>query len=932
MIGKTLGHYRIIEKLGSGGMGVVYKARDLHLDRFVALKVLPPEMVVDSERKRRFTQEAKAASALNHPNIVIIHDITADQGVDFIAMEYVAGKTLEQLIGRHSLRLNDVLKYGVQIADALAKAHAVGIVHRDLKPANVMINEDGAVKVLDFGLAKLTEHVQGGEFATTASDEPVTDKGTVIGTVAYMSPEQAEGKPLDPRSDIFSFGSVLYEMVTGRRAFKGDNKISTLAAILHQEPSPVSEVSGETPQELERIITRCLKKDPARRFQAMPDLKVALKELKEESDSGKLVSQAGEDIRKPRFSKWIVPSALAAGVVIVAAVLSLIWNLTGVGRAPSPPIQSTQKQITLFGNARSPALSPDGSFVTYTVGSYSSNIHRLMLQDLSSGQAVEIYRASDISGPTWSPDGSQILVVDQKHSPGDVVLVPRLGGTARIVAQGSDPCWSPDGTQIATTEGGFIRFVDISSGASKQIALSGFGGFDKGLFYMRDWARVSNLLLVETSGSNDYALWTMRRDGSQQHKLVEEKNDFWSAHWSPAGDAVYYSVKTNEGAGEIARISVDLKSGLATDKPSIVLGDLSNEEPRFTGSHFTISGNGTRMAYERYQYLANLWQVQLMDDEKDRKLETRKLTTGTSRNISASISPDGKWVAYSIYWMGKLNIYKVPIDGGTATQLTFLNPGSALFNPLAPVWSPDSKRIAFLSGESFRGRVWIIDADGGRPQVLLDADSFSPVWSPDSKRIAFVSGDIGRWKVWLVDADGSRQRQLAKTQPGLGMLQTLSWSPGRSILYAGLNGRLLILDPETEEEKALVKDDSFYGTGGRTLMFTTLKYSPDGTRVAVNTPFSGIWIVSMKDGAAKLVTKEFADLLGWSPDGSSVYADIGNQIMAFLVTGGNPRLLFSIPNAANTRISPDGHRVVYSISESTSDIWLVENFDPTRKK
>ena len=224
MIGRTILHYEIVETLGRGGMGVVYKARDTHLDRFVAIKVLPPEKVADPDRKRQFVQEAKAASALNHPNIVHIYDIAEADGIQFIAMEYVPGKTLDQMIGRKGLRLNETLKYAVQIADALAKAHSAGIIHRDLKPSNVMVTTDGLVKVLDFGLAKLTERTSGelGETATMQADEkPETAEGAVVGTIAYMSPEQAEGKVVDARSDLFSMGSLFYEMITGRRAFHG---------------------------------------------------------------------------------------------------------------------------------------------------------------------------------------------------------------------------------------------------------------------------------------------------------------------------------------------------------------------------------------------------------------------------------------------------------------------------------------------------------------------------------------------------------------------------------------------------------------------------------------------------------------------------------------------------------------------------------------
>ena len=323
MIGRTISHYEITAKLGQGGMGVVYKARDSHLKRFVALKVLPPEKVADPERKHRFVQEARAASALNHPNIVTVHDIDQSDGVDFIAMEYVEGKTLDELIGRNGLKLNEALNYAIQIADALAKAHAAGIVHRDLKPGNVMVTAEGRVKVLDFGLAKLTETAPVGPEDSTLTEKPSTELGVIVGTASYMSPEQAEGKKVDARSDIFSFGSLLYEMLTGRRAFRGESPVLTLAAILHLEPPPLP---AGMPQELERVVVRCLRKDPARRFQHIDEVKIALEELKGESDSGKL---AGEHAPARPRGRRILRFALAAAAVLVLAVGGVfLWQRT----------------------------------------------------------------------------------------------------------------------------------------------------------------------------------------------------------------------------------------------------------------------------------------------------------------------------------------------------------------------------------------------------------------------------------------------------------------------------------------------------------------------------------------------------------------------------------------------------------------------------
>src|SRR5882724_9749690 len=376
MIGKTLGHYRIDSKLGEGGMGVVYRAFDTHLDRAVAIKVLRPDATASPERKRRFVQEAKSASALNHPGIVHIYDIDTanlpDGPTDFIAMEFVPGKTLGQYIGKNGLSLKDTLKYGIQIADALARAHTAGIVHRDLKPANVIVSDDGRVKLLDFGLAKLTEKIDDdpeGTTAVMAEEGPQTEEGAILGTVAYMSPEQAEGKKVDGRSDIFSFGSVLYEMATGRRAFEGATKISTLSAILNKEPTSASGISPAVPMELEKIIARCLRKDPERRAQGIADIKLALEELKEESESGKLSGQVAVAAtvrplaRSPR--RYF---AIAAGVVVlvVAAAGLAKWLLNPPSSAPA---RSQWVQITnLPDSAVQPALSRDGRMITFIRG------------------------------------------------------------------------------------------------------------------------------------------------------------------------------------------------------------------------------------------------------------------------------------------------------------------------------------------------------------------------------------------------------------------------------------------------------------------------------------------------------------------------------------------------------------------------------------
>ena len=435
MIGQTLGHYRIEAKLGEGGMGVVYRAVDLRLDRPVAIKVLPEEAVANADRKRRFVQEAKAASALNHPNIVTIYDIDQDHGVDFVAMEFVPGKTLDRRLSRE-VGFSELLNYAVQIADALAKAHSGGIVHRDLKPANIMVTDEGLVKVVDFGLAKLTERAGENDRTVTIDYAPHTEEGTIVGTVAYMSPEQAQGKKVDGRSDIFSFGAVLYEMITGKRAFKGESKISTLSAILHSEPPPVSQSAGSVPPELARIVARCLRKDPDNRFQTMADLKVALREVREESESG--VSAA----RPARRRRWIWVAIVAS----LAAVVGILWMPRGE-RVPAGSMRVVP--LTSFpGEESSPSFSPNGEQVAFAWDVDKTASSDIYVKLVEGGGTPLRLTSQGGSSPAWSPDGRQIAFVRGN----EVYLVPPIGGAERklggALSCGSQLTWTSDSKYV----------------------------------------------------------------------------------------------------------------------------------------------------------------------------------------------------------------------------------------------------------------------------------------------------------------------------------------------------------------------------------------------------------------------------------------------------------------------------------------------------
>ena len=447
MIGQTLGHYRIVEKLGEGGMGVVYKAQDLHLDRFVALKILPPQELADPERKRRFTQEAKAASALNHPHIITIYDIGSDGGVDFIAMEYVPGKTLDQLIPRNGMRLDEALKIAVQVADALAAAHAIGIVHRDVKPSNVMVGDQGRVKVLDFGMVKITARGEAGASDAITMGGVQTGEGRIVGTVSYMSPEQAQGLTVDERSDIFSFGSLLYELVSGQRPFQGDSSVMTLAAIIEKEPPPLA---GRLPEELERVLDRCLQKDVTRRYQHIADVRVVLQELVDER-----VSQPRRTVAKARATRrlpWIAAAVVSALILAAAG-----WFLFFRGERALPP--SRLVPLTSYPGVEAlPALSPDGTQVAFQWNGEKEDNVDIYVQFVGEPRALRLTTdpRADIS-PCWSPDGRR-LAFQRRGADGRtgiLFLVSSLGGPEQrlIDLPGLMPgtSWSPDGKWLAVS-------------------------------------------------------------------------------------------------------------------------------------------------------------------------------------------------------------------------------------------------------------------------------------------------------------------------------------------------------------------------------------------------------------------------------------------------------------------------------------------------
>src|SRR5258708_5900367 len=452
--GTRLGPYEILAPLGAGGMGEVYKAHDKRLNRVVAIKVLRSDSAPNASLAERFVREAKSASALNHPNIVSIYDVFRHEDVDCMVMEYVTGATLQALIPRTGMRWREAVRIAVQVADGLRRAHSAGIIHRDIKPSNVMVPDGGPVNILDVGLATLSASavVTGDDATRTAS--PLTKEGVVVGTVSYMSPEQAQGKPVDARSDIFSFGSMLYEMLTGRPAFKEDSAVGTLAAILHNDPTPLA--SPDLPQPLLRVLFRCLQKKPADRWQDIGDVKQLLEDVVKDREAPADTQSGARGAAASRARQFLWPAIAAACAVaaLLAYYIPQLWS--GSGASSRADNDAVLRMLTTDGGLTGyPAISRDGKFVAFASDRSKENNLDIWVQHIGGGDPIRLTSdPADESDPDFSPDGGIIAFRSEKDG-GGIYTVPALGGSPVLLAPlGRNPRFSPDGRWVGYSVGG----------------------------------------------------------------------------------------------------------------------------------------------------------------------------------------------------------------------------------------------------------------------------------------------------------------------------------------------------------------------------------------------------------------------------------------------------------------------------------------------
>ncbi len=784
-VGMKLGPYEILSLLGKGGMGEVYRARDTRLDRMDALKILPVEVATDADRLRRFIREAKAASALNHPNIATIYEIGESDGVHWIAMELVEGQTLADRLTGSPLATEEMLDIAVQVTEALEAARQKGVIHRDIKPANLMLTPTRQVKVLDFGLAKVTRgEVQSA--AVAASTDSQTFPGMVMGTARYMSPEQVLGQPVDHRTDIFSLGVVLYEMVTGKPQFPGETPSAIFDAILHQTPTWPPTAQAGIPEELRRIIQKALEKFREMRYQSAAHLDADLKRLQHELER-KTQPAPPADVAHPSQPeqaivpgkrKWILVLAGLLGLFVFSTVILLIWK----SRFP-PPLETPLTPVPLTsypGWEEGASFSPDGTQVAFAWNGEKEDNWDIYVKLIGSEHRLRLTTnlAAD-TWPAWSPDGRQIAFCrDLGAGKNAVILISPLGGPEQILTEcilaganetGPFLSWSPDGRALAMVEKGnpgsnphLVLFM-METGEKQVLTKTSPNSFpaDSCPAFSPD-GRILAFCRWIAWASSDLYLLDLSPDlkpVGEPRRLTFQNLSASGVAWVSDGSALVYSAERN-----LWRVAVH---GSSQPQKLASLGQDAHSP--------AISPRASRLAYTRSSFDHNIWRIEISSPGRKVKPPSRFISS-TFFDAHARYSPDGKKIAFVSDRSGSFEIWVCDADGLNAIQLTQFGRGWAGDEQ----WSPDNSRLTFDSNVDGHPEVYVVNASGGKPRRLtFSSGSENPSWSNDGHWVYFNSMESAIQKV---PPEGGPGVLVKKNAPGYAPIES---ADGKSIFVTG---------------------------------------------------------------------------------------------------------------------------------------------------
>ena len=907
LVGRMISHYKVVSLLGAGGMGEVYLAKDSRLGRSVALKLLPAHFTQDVGHLRRFEQEARAVANLSHPNVCTIHEVVeTEEGRHCIVMEHVEGVTLRGILSGRGLEIRKALELAAQVANGLAAAHKAGIIHRDIKPENLMVATSGQVKILDFGLAKLV-----GKQATSLLSpeltatiprpdlEVQTVPGVILGTAAYMSPEQAQGRALDHGSDIFSLGVVLYEMLTSERPFQARSAVETLHAIINQEPPPALKVNPRLPVEIADILDKALAKDPGERYRHALDFELDLRRLKRAIESNSLPSAqkrlaAGPRARRPTLL-WAAVSLL---LVIAAASAAWMVGLSNARTTTSPARSDSLGNVMLTplttdaGYEGDPTYSPDGQTIAYM--SDRTGNFEIFLKQISGGPDINITNnLADDAQPAFSPDGKQIAFVsarsgtssllyfgrDPQLMGGDIWVMPALGGAPRrITESGNFPSWSPDGSTVVYTGGPQLRQkilrVAASGGDPSEVLLKFTPDEPLPRFLLNpSYSSDGRWILFAAASFTTHTVYVVSAEGGEPRRVAQGRSPVWGAN----SGAI---ICTNDEWGKnhsLWQIPFDVAEGkVSGEARPLTVG-------RGRDTQATVSRDGKSIVFTAQQLSFNL-EVMSFDVEQGRGTGApQPITSGSDVIHFMNFSPDGRSVAFESHRGASFHIWRLD-RGAPPVQLT----ADPNYDDRYPRWSPDGRTIAFSRKPSKEARasnsLWVMAADGANPKLVVENAGLVPhSWMPDSRGLVYFSPLDSQ--IHLFDLTGKSARRLTD-------------EPHISLPAVSPDGKWLI----------------FQSTLASNIDLRAIPIEGGESRSVVATPHqdfhpfvspSGRWLYFQRDH--KNIYRVPGPAQDWRPSAPE-------KVTNFPESG----LFLEDP-----QISRDGHQLLYSRGHITGDIWIM---------